>query len=69
MPSAVCARPRETLDLLAWTLRNQPLVDATGRAVLDLISGYVDTWRLLLEFDEDRLAVPDDVNLLAALAA
>ena len=49
---------RETLDLLARTLQNQALVDETGRAVLDLISGYADTWRLLLEFDEDRLAVP-----------
>ncbi|MCY4371461.1 MAG: virulence RhuM family protein [bacterium] len=53
---------RETLDLLARTLRNQALVDATGRAVLDLISGYADTWRLLLEFDEDRLAVPGDAK-------
>ena len=49
---------RETLDLLARTLQNQALVDDTGRAVLDLISGYAYTWRLLLEFDEDRLAVP-----------
>ena len=46
---------RKTLDLLARTLRNQALVDDTGRAVLDLIAGYADTWRLLLEYDEDRL--------------
>ena len=37
-------------------------MDATGRAVLDIISGYADTWRLLLEFDEDRLAVPGDAK-------
>ena len=49
---------RETLDLLARTLRNQTLVDDTGQAVLDLIAGYADTWRLLLEYDEDRLAAP-----------
>jgi DNA ligase (NAD+) len=49
---------RQTLDLLARTLQNQALVDATGRAVLDLIVGYADTWRLLLEYDEDRLALP-----------
>lgn len=48
----------ETLDLLARTLRNQALVKDTGSAVLDLISGYADTWHLLLEYDEDRLAVP-----------
>ena len=49
---------RETLDLLARTLRHQALVDDTGNAVLDLITGYADTWRLLLEYDEDRLATP-----------
>ena len=50
---------RDTLDLLARTLQNQALVNETGRAVLELISGYADTWRLLLEYDEDRLAVPE----------
>ncbi len=49
---------RETLDLLARTLSNQALVDDTGQAVLDLIAGYADTWRLLLEYDEDRLPEP-----------
>ncbi len=49
---------RETLDLLTRTLRNQALVDDAGRAVLELITGYADTWRLLLEYDEDRLATP-----------
>ncbi len=53
---------RQTLDLLARTLQNQALVDATGRAVLDLIVGYADTWRLLLEYDEDRLALPPGVR-------
>ena len=49
---------RQTLDLLASTLQNQALVDDTGRAVLELITGYADTWRLLLEYDEDRLPLP-----------
>ncbi len=49
---------RQTLDLLARTLQNQSLVDSTGSAVLELIVGYADTWRLLLEYDEDRLALP-----------
>ncbi|MGC1953321.1 MAG: virulence protein RhuM/Fic/DOC family protein [Gammaproteobacteria bacterium] len=49
---------RQTLNLLARTLQNQALVDDTGRAVLELITGYADTWRLLLEYDEDRLALP-----------
>jgi len=49
---------RQTLDLLARTLQNQALVNSTGQAVLDLIVGYADTWRLLLEYDEARLALP-----------
>jgi len=49
---------RQTLDLLARTLQNQALVDDTGGAVLELITGYADTWRLLLEYDEDRLVLP-----------
>lgn len=49
---------RRTLDLLASTLQKQALVDDTGRAVLELIVGYADTWRLLLEYDEHRLALP-----------
>ena len=53
---------RETLDLLARTLRNQALVDDTGQAVLELVTGYADTWRLLLEYDEDRLASPPGVK-------
>ena len=53
---------RQTLDLLARTLQNQALVDDTGRAVLDLITGYADTWRLLLEYDEDRLVPPAGVR-------
>jgi prophage maintenance system killer protein len=53
---------RQTLDLLARTLKNQALVDDTGRAVLELIVGYAETWRLLLAYDEDRLALPPGVR-------
>ena len=53
---------RQTLDLLARTLQNQSLVDNTGRALLGLIVGYADTWRLLLEYDEDRLSLPPGVR-------
>jgi len=49
---------RESLDLLARTLRSQSLVDDTGQAVVEIITGYADTWRLLLEYDEDRLPAP-----------
>jgi hypothetical protein len=53
---------RETLDLLARTLQNQASLDDIGRAVLDLITDYADTWRLLLEYDENRLATPPGVR-------
>ena len=49
---------RQTLDLLARTLQNLALVDDTGRAVLEIITSYADTWRSLLEYDEDRLTLP-----------
>ena len=49
---------KETLDLLPRTLRNQTLVDDTAQAVLEIIASYAHTWRLLLEYDEDRLPVP-----------
>ena len=49
---------RETLDLLARTLRSQSLVSGAGEAVLELVARYADTWRLLLEYDEDRLEDP-----------
>ncbi len=49
---------RETLDLLARTLRNRALVDDTGHTVLSLITSYADTWRLLHQYDEDQLAPP-----------
>ena len=49
---------RDTLDLLSRTLKNQELVTDTGRAVLDVIGRYANTWRLLVEYDEDRLRMP-----------
>jgi len=49
---------RETLDVLASTLRSQSLVSGAGEAVLELVTRYADTWRLLLEYDEDRLETP-----------
>ncbi len=34
-------------------------ITITGQAVLSLISGYARTWRLLLQYDEDSLALPE----------
>lgn len=46
------------LELLSRTLQANALVDETGQAVLRLIAGYAKTWRLLLQYDEDALALP-----------
>lgn len=51
-----------TLDLLTKTLRNQALADETGQAVVDLIEGYADTWRILLQYDEGQLGTPPNVK-------
>ena len=49
----------QALNLLARTLENQSLVNDAGRDVVALIIGYAKTWRLLLQYDEDGLALPD----------
>jgi prophage maintenance system killer protein len=41
--------------LLAKTLQSHELVTEEGRAVLQVVERYSQTWRLLLEYDEDRL--------------
>ena len=42
--------------LLARTLKDNALVTDEGRAVLDVVQHYARTWRLLLAYDEKRLA-------------
>jgi DNA ligase (NAD+) len=49
---------QQAIELLARTLSNQALVNETGREVLELVVRYAKTWRLLLEYDEDRLSLP-----------
>jgi prophage maintenance system killer protein len=49
---------QQALELLSRTLNNQALINDTGRDVLSLIIGYAKTWRLLLQYDEDRLQLP-----------
>ena len=49
---------QQTIELLARTLSNHALVNDTGREVLALVLRYAKTWRLLLEYDEDRLSLP-----------
>lgn len=48
----------QAVDLLAKTLTKQELVSDVGREVIGLILGYARTWRLLLDYDEDKLSLP-----------
>jgi prophage maintenance system killer protein len=52
------AEAQQAIELLARTLENQALVNDAGREVVALIAGYAKTWRLLLQYDEDGLALP-----------
>jgi uncharacterized small protein (DUF1192 family) len=52
------AELKQAMALLATTLESHELVSDEGRAVLEVVSRYARTWRLLLEYDEERLVVP-----------
>ncbi|WP_123102162.1 virulence protein RhuM/Fic/DOC family protein [Acidithiobacillus sulfuriphilus] len=45
----------QAVRLLARTLSAQAMVNEQGRAVLDVVTSYACSWRLLLQYDEDRL--------------
>ena len=46
----------QAVGLLARTLTRHALVTDEGRAVLEVVQQYTRAWRLLLEYDENRLA-------------
>jgi prophage maintenance system killer protein len=46
----------QAVGLLARTLTTHALVTDEGRAVLDVVQRYTRSWRILLEYDEQRLA-------------
>jgi prophage maintenance system killer protein len=46
----------QAVGLLARTLTAHALVTDEGRAVLEVVQQYTRAWRLLLEYDEGRLA-------------
>jgi prophage maintenance system killer protein len=51
---------QQAIELLARTLNNQALISETGSEVLSLIVRYAKTWRLLLQYDENGLSVPEE---------
>jgi hypothetical protein len=46
----------QAIGLMARTLTKHALVTDEGRAVLDVVQRYTRAWRLLLEYDEQRLS-------------
>lgn len=52
------AEAQQVLALLANTLQEHQLVSDEGRSVLQIITGYASTWRLLLQYDENTLPAP-----------
>jgi prophage maintenance system killer protein len=52
------AELEQAVDVLGKTLVSQQLVSDVGREVVGLILGYARTWRLILDYDENRLGVP-----------
>ncbi len=53
---------RQSLELLARTLKNQVISDEIGRTVIDIIAAYADTWRLLQQYDENSLKTPTELK-------
>ena len=49
------AEMEQAVRLLARTLSAHELVSDQGRAVLDVVARYARSWRLLLQYDENRL--------------
>lgn len=50
---------QQVLKLLANTLTSHKLVNNEGLSVLNFVNRYAVTWRLFLQYDEDRLPMPD----------
>ena len=51
------AEVEETVRLLGRTLNVHGLIGDEGQALLDLVEHYTRSWRLLLQYDENRLPV------------
>ncbi len=49
----------QAVQLLSRTLTRHDLVTDEGRGVLDVIARYAKSWRLLNEYDEDKLSIPE----------
>jgi prophage maintenance system killer protein len=59
---------RGVLALLADTLEQHHLVKDDGLAVLDLVLRYSQTWKLLLQYDEENIALPESTHKSSGVA-
>ncbi|MBX9866581.1 MAG: virulence protein RhuM/Fic/DOC family protein [Burkholderiales bacterium] len=56
------AEYQNLLDLLNKTLANNQLITSQGQSVINLINEYATTWTSLLQYDEDRLLIPENMH-------
>lgn len=57
---------QQIVALLSKTLKSQELVNGEGRALLDIVNRYAETWKLLLQYDENNLPAPKPGHELRA---
>ena len=57
---------QQVLALLTNTLANHDLINDEGQGVLDIVNRYAKTWQLLLQYDEDTLALPEPAREMEA---
>ena len=50
------------VELLGKTLANNRLLNQQGQDIIELIHNYATTWSTLLQYDEDRLILPNNLN-------
>ena len=55
----------QTIALLTKTLERHETLSDEGRAVLEVVNRYAKSWSILLQYDEDRLELPEDRHLSA----
>lgn len=59
LAEAQTAELRQAMEIMTRTLGRQADLSDESRQILDLVSRYARTWSTLLQFDEDRLEVPE----------
>ncbi len=55
----------QAVDLLSRTLQKYEFVSDEGQAILEIVNQYAKSWSLLLQYDENRLERPKDLNTVA----